>query len=103
MGADCSAENTSNAPEFICPICLPKPKSSEFQWKHTGRNPGFDRVLASEEDVLLEDALLEDAWEDILLEDVLLEDVLLEDVLIEDVLLEDLFIEDLLIEDLFWP
>ena len=33
MGADSSAENTQNAPEFICPICLPKPKSSEFQWK----------------------------------------------------------------------
>ena len=29
--------------------------------KHTGRNTGFDRVLASEEDVLLEDVLLEDA------------------------------------------
>ena len=28
-----SAENTPNAPEFICPICLPKPKSSGFQWK----------------------------------------------------------------------
>jgi hypothetical protein len=27
MGADSSAENTSNAPKFICPICLPKPKS----------------------------------------------------------------------------
>ena len=28
MGAGSSAEN---APEFICPICLPKPKSSGFQ------------------------------------------------------------------------
>ena len=27
MGADSSAENT---PEFICPICLPKPKRLEF-------------------------------------------------------------------------
>ena len=26
-------ENTPNASEFICPICLPKPKSSVFQWK----------------------------------------------------------------------
>ena len=52
-----------------------------FKVKHTGRNPGFDRVLASEEDVLLEDALLEDA----LLEDALWEDVLLEDILLEDV------------------
>ena len=39
---------------------------------HTGRNPGFDGVLASKEDVLLEDILLEDAlledpWEDVLL------------------------------------
>ena len=25
------AENTPNAPEFICPICLPKPKSSRFK------------------------------------------------------------------------
>ena len=31
MGADSLAENTPNAPEFICPICLPKPKSSGFQ------------------------------------------------------------------------
>ena len=31
MGADSSTENTLNAPEFICPICLPKPKSSESQ------------------------------------------------------------------------
>ena len=30
MGADSLAENTT---EFICPICLPKPKSSGFQWK----------------------------------------------------------------------
>jgi hypothetical protein len=33
MGADNSAENTPNTPEFICPIYLPKPKSSGFQWK----------------------------------------------------------------------
>ena len=32
MGADSLAEN---APEFICPICLPKPKSSGFQCKKT--------------------------------------------------------------------
>ena len=31
MGADSLAENTPNAPEFICPVCLPKPKSSGFQ------------------------------------------------------------------------
>ena len=30
MGADSLAENT---PEFICPICLPKPKNYGFQWK----------------------------------------------------------------------
>ena len=29
MAADSSAENTPNAPEFICPICLRKPKSSK--------------------------------------------------------------------------
>ena len=33
MGADSLAENTPNAPEFICPICLPNPKSFGFQWK----------------------------------------------------------------------
>ena len=33
MGADSFAENTLNAPEFIYPICLPKPKSSVFQRK----------------------------------------------------------------------
>ena len=31
MGADSLAENTPNASEFICPICLPKPTSSGFQ------------------------------------------------------------------------
>ena len=29
MGADSLAKNTPNAQEFICQICLPKPKSSE--------------------------------------------------------------------------
>ena len=33
MGTDSLAENTPNAPEFIFPICLPKPKSLGFQWK----------------------------------------------------------------------
>ena len=33
MGADSLAENTPNAAEFNCPICLSKPKSSWFQWK----------------------------------------------------------------------
>ena len=32
-GADSLAENNPNAPKFICPICLPKPKNSGFQWK----------------------------------------------------------------------
>jgi hypothetical protein len=33
MGADSLAVNTpkANAPEFICPICLPKPKVLGFQ------------------------------------------------------------------------
>jgi hypothetical protein len=30
MGADKLAENTPNAPKFICPNCLPKPKSLVF-------------------------------------------------------------------------
>ena len=33
MGAYSLAENTPNDPEFICPIYLPKPKSSEFKGK----------------------------------------------------------------------
>ena len=33
MGADGSAENTPNAPRFICQICLLNPKSSGFHWK----------------------------------------------------------------------
>ena len=33
MVADSSAENTPNATKFICPICVPKPKSLGFQWK----------------------------------------------------------------------
>ena len=33
MGSDSSAENTQNAPKLFFPICLPKPKSLEFQWK----------------------------------------------------------------------
>ena len=32
ISADSSAENTPNTPEFICPICMPKPKSSGFKW-----------------------------------------------------------------------
>ena len=32
MGADSLAKNTLNAPEFICPIYLPKPKFSGFQF-----------------------------------------------------------------------
>ena len=33
MGADSLAKNIPNAPKFICPICLPKPKSLGFQWE----------------------------------------------------------------------
>ena len=33
MGADKLAENTPNAPKFICPYFLLKPKSLGFQWK----------------------------------------------------------------------
>ena len=33
MGPDNLAENTLNPPEFISPICLPKPKNSGFQRK----------------------------------------------------------------------
>ena len=27
------AKNTPNTPKFICPNCLPKPKSLGFRWK----------------------------------------------------------------------
>jgi hypothetical protein len=33
MGADKLTENTPNAPKFICPNCLFKPKSLGFRWK----------------------------------------------------------------------
>ena len=33
IGADKSAKNTPNALKFICPKCLPKPKSLGFRWK----------------------------------------------------------------------
>ena len=33
MGADGLDKNTLNAPKFICPICLLKPKSLGFQQK----------------------------------------------------------------------
>ena len=45
MGTDSLAENTPNAPEFICKICLPEPKSSRFQCKKTSldvRSPWLD-------------------------------------------------------------
>jgi hypothetical protein len=44
MGADISAKSIPNAQELICPICLPKPKSSGFQWKKASlgvRSPFF--------------------------------------------------------------
>ena len=31
IGADNLSKNKPNAPEFICPICLSKPKSAGFQ------------------------------------------------------------------------
>ena len=31
MGTDSLADKTPNAPEFVCPICPPKPKISRFQ------------------------------------------------------------------------
>ena len=33
MGADKLFKNTPNAPKFICPNCLPKPRSLGFWWK----------------------------------------------------------------------
>ena len=43
MGADSSAQNTPNAPQFICPIYLPKPKrlgpsmKKRFNWESVVR------------------------------------------------------------------
>ena len=51
MGADSLTENTENAPELICPICLPKPKSSGFQWKKASlgiHSPGHTHTLLLE-------------------------------------------------------
>ena len=33
MGADKLAENTPNAPEYTCPICVLKPKGLDFNEK----------------------------------------------------------------------
>jgi hypothetical protein len=33
MDADIMAKNTPDAPEFICPICLSKPKVLDFNKK----------------------------------------------------------------------
>ena len=33
MGVDKLVKNTPNAPKFICPNCLPKPKILGFWWK----------------------------------------------------------------------
>ena len=74
-----TARNITSSSHLV-DIALPA-GHSENPWsdKHTGRNPGFDRVLI--EDLLLEDVVLED----VVLEDVVLEDVVLEDVVLEDV------------------
>ena len=40
MGADNLTENNPKTSEFICPICLPKPKSSRFHWKKTSMGIG---------------------------------------------------------------
>ena len=41
MDVDKSAENTPNAPEFICRICLSKPKSCGFKKKKASENNGI--------------------------------------------------------------
>ena len=49
MGADSSAEINPNVPKFICPNCLPKPKSLGFQWKKASlgvRSPCSGRSIA---------------------------------------------------------
>ena len=44
QGADKLSKNTQNATKFICPNCLPKPKSLRFWWKKASlgvRSPGI--------------------------------------------------------------
>ena len=48
MGADSLSKNTPNALEFICQICLPKPKFSGFldkrlQWAFVVRGNGYSQ------------------------------------------------------------
>ena len=48
IGADSLVKNTPNAPKFICPICLLKPKSLGFQWKNASlgvHSPCFDMYV----------------------------------------------------------
>ena len=48
MAADIFAKHTPNAPEFICPICLPKPKSSGMHWKKASlrvRSPWHSNII----------------------------------------------------------
>ena len=48
IGSDSLAENTSNVPEFICPICLYKPISSGFQWKKASKSSKNHQKVAQE-------------------------------------------------------
>ena len=47
MASDSLAKNTPNAPEFICPICQPKPISSAFQWKKASLVRAFVHFIPS--------------------------------------------------------
>ena len=54
MGADKSADNITNAPKFICPNCLPYPKSLGFLWKKVSlgvRSP-WERIICKVENAL---------------------------------------------------
>jgi leucyl-tRNA synthetase len=48
MGADKLVESTQNAPEFICPNCLPKSKNFDekrLHWASVVRVTGYEKAI----------------------------------------------------------
>ena len=46
MNVDKSAKNTPNASKLVCPICLPNPKRSGFQWEKASIVHNLDCLFA---------------------------------------------------------
>ena len=70
MGADKLAENTLNAPKFICPNFLPKPKSLGFRWKRLhwvsvvrGSTQTYDGKICNEIPKMATCCTIETQWE----------------------------------------